>query len=66
MLKNYLNIENLSVSEDLYKFVNNEAIPETDITKDKFWKGLSKISHELTPKNKELLNIRKKNTNGHR
>ena len=60
MLKNYLNIENLSVSEDLYKFVNNEAIPETDITKDKFWKGLSKISHELTPKNKELLNIRKK------
>jgi len=60
MLKNYLNIENLSVSEDLYKFVNNEAIPETDVAKDKFWKGLSKISHELAPKNKELLNIRKK------
>jgi len=60
MLKNYINIENLSISEDIYNFINNEAIPGTKIDKDKFWKGLSKVSHELAPKNKELLNIRKK------
>ncbi len=60
MLKKYVNIENLSISEDLYKFVNDEAIPGTGISKEKFWKGLSKISHELNIKNIELLRIRKK------
>ena len=60
MANKYINIENLSISENLYNFINNEAIPETKITKDKFWKGLSKVAHELTPKNIELLRIRKK------
>ena len=60
MLKNYINTENLSVSEKLYNFINTEAIPGTDISKDSFWKGLSNVSHELTPKNKKLLNVRKK------
>ena len=32
----------------------------TNISEKNFWKGLSKVSHELAPKNKELLNIRKK------
>ena len=60
MPKNYINKENLSISEDLYKFINEEAIPGTEISKERFWKGLSKITHELNPKNKELLRIRKK------
>ena len=60
MSKKYINIENLSISEDLYNFVNDEAIPGTDIPKEKFWKGLSKVSHELNLKNIELLRIRKK------
>ena len=60
MSKKYINTENLSISEDLYNFVNKEALPETDITKEKFWEGLSKVSHELTTKNKELLKIRKR------
>ncbi len=60
MPKKYINIENLSISEDLYSFINNEAIPGTEISKDRFWKGLSKVSHELNLKNIELLRIRKK------
>ena len=60
MPKNYINKENLSISEDLYKFINEEAIPGTEISKERFWKGLSKITHELNPKNRELLRIRKK------
>ena len=60
MSKKYINTENLSISEDLYNFVNKEAIPGTDIKQDKFWKGLSKVSHELNLKNIELLRIRKK------
>jgi len=58
MAKKYINIQNLSVSEDLYDFINNEAIPATDISEENFWNGISKVSHELSPKNKELLNIR--------
>ena len=60
MSKKYINIENLSISEDLYNFINNEAIPETNIETNNFWKDFSKVSHELARKNKELLNIRKK------
>ena len=60
MSKKYINSENLSISEDLYNFINSEAIPGTGVTKDSFWKGLSKVSHELAPKNKKLLDIRKK------
>ena len=60
MSKKYINTENLSISEDFYNFINVEAIPETGISKQKFWKGLSQVSHELNPKNIELLRIRKK------
>ena len=60
MSKKYINTENLSISENFYDFINNEALPGTGVSKDNFWKGLSKISHELTPKNKKLINIRKK------
>ena len=60
MSKKYINIKNLSVSENLYKFINKEALPETNISEDDFWKGLSDVSHELAPRNKELLKIRKK------
>ena len=60
MAKKYKNIQNLTVSEDLYNFINKEAIPNTNITEENFWNGFSKVCHELAPKNKELLNIRNK------
>ena len=60
MPKKYINNENLSVSEDFYNFINNEALKGTDVSKETFWKGLSRVSHELAPQNKELLDIRKK------
>ena len=60
MPKKYINIENLSISEDFYNFINKEAIPGLDISEDTFWKGLSRVGHDLAPKNKELLNVRKK------
>ncbi len=60
MTNKYLNTENLSISEDLYNFVNNEAIPGTGVAKDQFWKGLSEVGHKLNIKNIELLRTRKK------
>ena len=60
MTKKYINNENLSISEDFYNFINNEVLKGTDFSKETFWKGLSRVSHELAPQNKELLDIRKK------
>ena len=60
MPKKYINLENLSISEDLFEFINKEALSGLEVTEKNFWKGLSKVSHELAPKNKELLKIRKR------
>ena len=60
MKEKYIKIENLSVSEKLLNFVNNELLPGTKIKQNAFWKGFSKYVHELAPKNKKLLEIREK------
>ena len=40
-----INIGNLSIDEQLFKFVNEEAIPGTDIISDNFWSGFDKVLH---------------------
>jgi len=60
MKEKYLKINNLSISRDLSNFVNNELLPGTKIKKENFWKKFDKYIHELTPKNKKLLEFREK------
>ena len=60
MKEKYIIINNLSVSESLLNFVNNELLTGTKIKKENFWKGFDKYVHELAHKNKELLEIREK------
>lgn len=60
MKEKYKTINNLSVSESLLNFVNNELLTGTKIKKENFWKGFDKYVHELAHKNKELLEIREK------
>ena len=60
MNKKYLKIVNLSVSENLAKFINKELLPGTKIKKEKFWKGFDKYAHELAFKNKKLIDVREK------
>ncbi|WP_439860006.1 malate synthase G [Pseudomonas sp. MBLB4136] len=45
----------LQVAKVLFDFVNNEAIPGTGITADKFWSGVEAVINELAPKNRALL-----------
>ena len=59
MQHKYVKINNLQVSNDLSEFVNNELLKGTNVTAEKFWNGFEKSINELTPKNRELLNIRK-------
>ena len=60
MSEKYIKIENLSVSEVLYNFINEEAIPQSNINKKDFWQGFNEAVHELTPKNRELLKKRER------
>ncbi|KUI20871.1 malate synthase G [Mycobacterium sp. GA-1285] len=48
-------VGNLRVARVLYDFINNEALPGTDIDPDTFWSGVDKVVADLTPKNEELL-----------
>ena len=50
----------LKVAEELYLFINNEALPCLDIPIDKFWSDFESIVHDLTPVNQELLSKREK------
>ena len=58
MSKNYQNVNNLKISEELLSFVNRELLKDLDISSEKFWKGFDKAVHDLAPKNKELIQIR--------
>ena len=58
MKRQYTKINNLSVSNELLNFVNDELLKDTKISIEKFWLGFDKAIHELTPRNKELIKIR--------
>ncbi|MGH1354241.1 MAG: malate synthase G [Thalassovita sp.] len=48
----------LRVAPELVAFIEREALPDTGVSSDDFWAGLSRITHELGPKNRELLQKR--------
>jgi malate synthase len=58
MAKKYISLGKLSIASELLDFVNNELLPNTGINKKEFWSGLDKCVHELTLKNKNLLEFR--------
>jgi malate synthase len=53
-----VSVGNLRVARVLRDFVNNEALPGTDIDPDSFWAGVDKVVADLTPQNQDLLNRR--------
>ena len=58
MSKNYHNVSNLKISDELLSFVNNELLKDLDISSEKFWEGFDNAVHDLAPRNKELIQIR--------
>ena len=60
MGENYIKINNLSVSEKLYNFINKDVIPGTKINASNFWSKFDISVHALTNENRELLNVRRK------
>ena len=53
-----INISNLSVDENLVKFINDEVLPGTNINGKKFWESFSEVVNKLAPKNKSLIQKR--------
>src|SRR3981081_1173012 len=51
-------VGNLRVAQVLYDFVNNEALPGTDIDPDSFWAGVDKVVTDIAPLNQTLLSAR--------
>lgn len=45
----------LQVDNQLYNFIQSEALPGTGLDADKFWQGFSQLVHDLAPRNRELL-----------
>jgi malate synthase len=51
-------IDHIKVNKALYDFVNNEALPGTDVSADSFWSGFATLVQSLAPKNAALLQQR--------
>ena len=54
----YQKVNNLKVSKDLLSFINEELLIGSNLSPKKFWEGFDIAVHELSPKNKELINKR--------
>ncbi|MBR3370836.1 MAG: malate synthase G [Rhodobacteraceae bacterium] len=48
----------LQVDADLAAFVEDKALPESGISPETFWQGFADLVHDLTPRNRELLDKR--------
>ena len=44
-----------TIDQQLYDFVNQEALPGTGLQVETFWQGFADLVNELTPRNKSLL-----------
>ncbi len=53
-----LPVGDLQVDNELYHFINQEALPGTGVEQAAFWSALDGIVHDLAPRNRELLNKR--------
>ena len=50
-----LNRSNLQVSETLVNFIENDALPNTNVSAERFWNKLELILEHFAPLNKKLL-----------
>ena len=60
MTEKYVEIGNLSISENLLNFINKEVLPGTGISQKRYWSGFDEMAHQLAPKNRDLIDVRRK------
>lgn len=57
-MTNYIKVGSLQVANELYDFINKEALPGSEVDQQTFWSGLEALIKDLAPKNKQLLAVR--------
>lgn len=55
---NYVQSGKIQVAQELYEFINSEALPGTNLDQAKFWADVEQLISDLAPKNKALLEKR--------
>jgi malate synthase len=58
LMRATVSLGDLKVDEALYDFVNDEAIPDSGVQAQEFWKGFAALVRALAPRNAELLRKR--------
>ncbi|MDD3342064.1 MAG: malate synthase G [Sulfurospirillaceae bacterium] len=53
-----IEVNELCIDSTLYHFIKDEALPQTDVTEEAFWAGLTDIIKALAPRNRALLEHR--------
>ena len=53
-----VSVDELKVDQGLYDFINNEAIPDTGVQAQAFWRGFASLVRTLAPRNAALLRKR--------
>ncbi|MFC0558829.1 malate synthase G [Halalkalibacter alkalisediminis] len=57
-MSKYVKIRNLQVAHALFQFINEEALPKSEVASESFWGDLETLINDLSPQNKALLEIR--------
>ena len=58
MSEDYIEVAGLSVAEALFRFVEDEALPGSNVESDVFWRGLAELLNEFGLRNRALLDRR--------
>lgn len=48
----------LKIANEFYRFVEEEALPGSEVLSDRFWEGFSQLIHDMAPNNRILLTVR--------
>ncbi|RSK27206.1 malate synthase G [Bacillus sp. HMF5848] len=54
-MSEYVKVENLQVAKGLYDFIEEKALPNSQVDSKTFWIQFDTLVHDLSPKNKALL-----------
>jgi malate synthase len=57
-MTNFVKKGKIQVAQELYEFINSEALPGSGLDNEEFWSGFEAVIHELTPINNKLLATR--------
>ncbi len=54
-MSEYVKQNDIQIARELFDFVNQRALPETGVDKDKFWTGFGELLGKFAPRNADLL-----------